>query len=51
VRVNEALAEINGVPAADHVGRRVGEVLPDMDPQVERDLRSVIESGEPVRAR
>ena len=28
VRVNDALAEINGVPAIDHIGRTVREVLP-----------------------
>jgi PAS domain S-box-containing protein len=30
VRVNEALAELNGVPVADHLGRRVRDVIPDL---------------------
>lgn len=39
IRVNRQLAEINGLPAAEHVGRTVGEVLPglrnDIEPFVE----------------
>ena len=34
VRVNDRLAEINGVPAADHPGRTVGELLPDLPADV-----------------
>ena len=48
VRVNDALAEINGVPAADHIGRTVPEVLPDLDPAILESFRHVIESGEPL---
>src|SRR5439155_24581841 len=45
VAVNRSLAEINGVPAEEHVGRRVSEVVPGMDASVERDLRQVLETG------
>ena len=31
VSVNPALEQLNGVPAADHVGRKIGEVLPQLD--------------------
>ena len=48
VRVNEALAAINGVPAADHVGRTLGEVLPELAPQLEPIYRGVLESGQPL---
>ena len=48
VRVNDALAEMNGLPSADHVGRTVDELLPDMDPAVVAALRKVLESGEPL---
>lgn len=48
VRVNDALAEINGIPAGDHEGRSIAELLPDMDPQVERDVAHVLASGEPI---
>ena len=30
VRVNDRLAEINGVPAAEHLGRTIAELLPDL---------------------
>ncbi len=47
-RVNDRLAEINGVPAAAHVGRRVSELLPEMDATVEADLTRVLEHREPL---
>jgi PAS domain S-box-containing protein len=46
-RVNQALAEINGIPAEDHLGKTVGELLPEMDPAVEDGFRRVLETGEP----
>jgi PAS domain S-box-containing protein len=47
VRINQHLADMNGVPAEDHIGRTVSEVLPEMDPSVVEDLRTVLETGEP----
>ena len=49
VRVNEALAEINGVSIADHIGRHVFDVVPDLQGQAEPLLRNVLVSGEEVR--
>jgi PAS domain S-box-containing protein len=48
VRVNEALAEINGIAPEAHVGRSVDELLPDMDPAVVAGLRNVLATGEPL---
>jgi len=48
LRVNAALAAMNGVPAEDHVGRTIGEVVPDVDPSARTLMQSVIDSGEPV---
>ena len=48
VRANEALAEINGVPAADHIGRLVFDVVPDPRGQAEALFRQVLRTGEPV---
>jgi PAS domain S-box-containing protein len=48
LRVNDALATINGVPAADHIGRALPDVLPHLAPTVVDSLRSVMESGEPI---
>jgi PAS domain S-box-containing protein len=49
VRVNERFAEINGVSISDHIGRTVGEVVPDLAGAAENLLRKVIATGEPVR--
>ncbi len=49
VRVNEWLAKNNGVPADEHVGRSVREVVPALADQAEAILRKVIDSGEAVR--
>ena len=46
VRVNEALARMNQVPADEHLGRSVGEVTGQYD--IERALRRVVETGEPM---
>ncbi len=48
VLVNDALAEINGVPAGDHIGRTVFDVLPELGAEVARHLRRVLETGEPI---
>jgi PAS domain S-box-containing protein len=47
VRLNERLAEINGLPIAAHIGRTISEVLPSGD-QLALLYRQVIESGEPI---
>lgn len=47
--VNEPLARINGVPAADHLGRRVTDVLPELTTAVDL-MRSVLDSGVPMAA-
>jgi PAS domain S-box-containing protein len=47
-RINDALAEINGVPVRDHYGRTVREVLPELGEEVATALRRVIETGEPI---
>ena len=47
VRLNEALARLNGVPIEDHIGRTFAEVVPNSDRTVEDQLRAVLESGEP----
>jgi PAS domain S-box-containing protein len=46
VRVNDAMAEINGVPAIDHLGRTVREVLPKMGADIEAALAQVAQTGQ-----
>ena len=48
VSLNRRLSEINGVPAADHLGRTVAEVVPHVFPIVEPYIRRALQ-GEPVR--
>lgn len=49
LRINEGMAALNGIPAADHLGRTLMEMLP---PQISDQLvpifDRVIETGEPV---
>ncbi|MFG2332433.1 SpoIIE family protein phosphatase [Streptomyces sp. NPDC048604] len=47
--VNPALARMNGVSPEEHVGRRIGEVLPDLDTELlEGLLRNVLATGAPI---
>ncbi|MFE7553911.1 SpoIIE family protein phosphatase [Streptomyces gardneri] len=49
VWLNRTLEDMAGVTMAERVGRRMGEVLPGLSPdQVERQMRSVLDSGVPV---
>jgi serine phosphatase RsbU (regulator of sigma subunit)/PAS domain-containing protein len=47
VRVNQALAAMNGVPVRDHIGRTVAEVLPDHG-ALGTAFRQVLDTGEPI---
>jgi len=44
--INNALAEMNGIPASDHLGRTVREVLGDFADLVEPEFRRVLTTGE-----
>jgi PAS domain S-box-containing protein len=49
VRLNDALARINGLPVEEHLGRTVAEVLPGINgTEVEAVVQQVLESGVPV---
>ncbi len=48
VRMNERLAELNGVPARDHLGRTIREVLPDLAGKLETIWRRVLDTGNPI---
>jgi PAS domain S-box-containing protein len=49
VRANEALATINGMPSADHIGRFVFDVVPHRQREAEPVMRRVLETGKPIR--
>ncbi|HEX4028894.1 MAG TPA: EAL domain-containing protein [Terracidiphilus sp.] len=47
VSLNRQLAQLNGVPAAAHLGRTVAEVIPQVFPLVEPHIRRALQ-GQPV---
>lgn len=49
VRINEALAEMNGFSANQHIGRSVWDLVPALRSEAEPVLRHVLETGEPLR--
>lgn len=46
VRINEALAEMNGLSVADHLGKTAWDLLPDLRASAEPALREVLDKGE-----
>jgi PAS domain S-box-containing protein len=51
LRVNQAMADINGIPLDAHQGRPLREIhLPEVADALEPILRRALETGEPVRS-
>lgn len=48
LRINRALAEINGASIKEHLGKTLSDISPELANQVEPLLRRVIETDEPV---
>ncbi|NJN01575.1 MAG: PAS domain S-box protein [Leptolyngbyaceae cyanobacterium RM1_1_2] len=48
VRVNQRLAEINGLTVEAHIGHTVRELLPEVAESAEAILQSVLNTGEPL---
>ncbi|MFC8719735.1 SpoIIE family protein phosphatase [Kitasatospora sp. NPDC057198] len=49
VRLNEALARINGLPVDRHLGQRLSEVLPGIDGRAaEATMRRILADGQPL---
>jgi PAS domain S-box-containing protein len=48
LRINETLARMNGVPATDHIGKRVPDVLPQFAEQAESLVRHILDTRRPV---
>jgi two-component system, NtrC family, sensor kinase len=51
VRINAALAKINGRPVEHHLGRRIDEALPELADELVPIYRQVLATGEPVLER
>jgi len=48
LRINDRLAEINGLPASEHIGRTPRDLLPELAGPAEKIFYQVLESGQPV---
>ncbi|MFF2348717.1 SpoIIE family protein phosphatase [Kitasatospora sp. NPDC058115] len=49
VRLNESLARMNGLPVADHLGRRISSILPGINStEIEQIMKQVLTTGRPV---
>ena len=46
VRVNRVIAEINGRPIEEHLGKTPKDVVPDIGAQAEAALRTILQTGE-----
>nr|MDZ8042288.1 PAS domain S-box protein [Nostoc sp. CreGUA01] len=46
--MNQALAQMNGVQAADHIGKSVWEIIPDLAPKLEPIFQHVLTTGESI---
>ena len=49
VKVNKRMAEINGIPPEDHVGKSIAEVVPSVAEPLEKLLKQIISSGNPIQ--
>ncbi len=47
VRINEALANMNGKSVAEHVGRTIREIVPEIADNVEKPFLNAMQTGEP----
>ena len=48
VRINQRLAEINGISVAAHLGRSVAEILPTLEATVRQVSTRILATGQPV---
>ncbi len=51
VRINERMAEINGLPAPAHIGRTLREIVPHLADELERVIAGVMSRALPVVGR
>ncbi|MEG4579715.1 PAS domain S-box protein [Microcoleus sp. MON1_C5] len=48
VQINQAMAELNGICVADHIGRSLCEVLPELAATLEPILQGILATGQPI---
>jgi PAS domain S-box-containing protein len=47
LRINTLLADMNGIPAADHIGKTIQELLPSFADTVEQFTQEILSTGQP----
>jgi PAS domain S-box-containing protein len=47
LRINERMADINGIPAADHIGKTTRDTMPELADAIDPGMRRILETGEP----
>lgn len=45
VRINQWMADMNGLPREEHIGRRIADVLPDIAPHAMPAITQIFETG------
>ncbi len=50
LRINESLAELNGIPAKEHIGRTVAEIVPDLSELAADIVKKILTTGKPQLA-
>jgi len=48
LRINNTLAEINGIPAAEHIGKTVKDIVPALESQAREVTSEIIKTGKAV---
>jgi len=48
IKINRQLADINGLSPAEHVGRTVEEIVPNLAPQARKLTDEIIQTGKPA---
>lgn len=48
LRINEYLADKNGIPLKEHIGRPLADVLPDVAPVIMPVIDEVLRTGQPI---
>nr|MBP7689556.1 PAS domain S-box protein [Thermoflexales bacterium] len=49
LRINTMMAALNGLPAAAHIGKTVGEILPTLESQARAAVDRILRTGEPIK--
>ncbi|HBG19491.1 MAG TPA: hypothetical protein DDY32_09530 [Desulfobulbaceae bacterium] len=49
--INDMLSKMNGVPADEHINRHVGEIIPQIIPEIQGVVSQIVLTGQPVENR